>query len=149
MNGLIAFALRQRILMLVLMLAVFAGGVIAFMKLNIEAYPDPVPPLVDIIVQSPGQSAEEIERYITIPIEIQMAGIPNVTAIRTISLFGLSDIKVQFTYDFTYRAGRAMGDQPAVAAAAAAEQRARRRSRRKARSARSCATAWSGRPAIR
>jgi cobalt-zinc-cadmium resistance protein CzcA len=102
MNGLIAIALRQRILMLVLMLAVFAGGIIAFMKLNIEAYPDPVPPLVDIIVQSPGSSAEEMERYMTIPVEIQMAGIPNLTAIRTISLFGLSDIKVQFNYDFTY-----------------------------------------------
>ena len=74
----------------------------AFRKLNIEAYPDPVPPLVDIVTQSPGQSAEEIERYITIPIEVQMAGIPHVTAIRTISLFGLSDVKVQFTYDFTY-----------------------------------------------
>jgi len=57
---------------------------------------------VDIIVQSPGQSAEEMERYMTIPVEIQMAGIPNITAIRTISLFGLSDIKVQFTYAFTY-----------------------------------------------
>jgi cobalt-zinc-cadmium resistance protein CzcA len=102
MGGLIVTALKQRILMFVLMIAVFVGGGIAFMKLNIEAYPDPVPPLVDIIAQSTGQSAEEMERYITIPIEIQMAGIPNVTAIRTISLFGLSDIKVQFTYDFTY-----------------------------------------------
>jgi cobalt-zinc-cadmium resistance protein CzcA len=61
-----------------------------------------VPPLVEIVTQSTGQSAEEIERYITIPIEIQMAGIPHVTAIRTISLFGLSDVKIQFTYDFTY-----------------------------------------------
>src|SRR5580658_5119929 len=103
MNALIALSLKQRILMFVLMLAVFAGGAVAFMKLNIEAYPDPVPPLVDIIVQSPGSSAEEMERYMTIPVEIQMAGIPNVTAIRTISLFGLSDIKVQFTYDFTYQ----------------------------------------------
>ena len=102
MNGLIAVALRQRILMLVLMLTVFVGGAIAFTKLNIEAYPDPVPPLVDIIVQSPGSSAEEMERYMTIPVEIQMAGIPNLTAIRTISLFGLSDIKVQFNYNFTY-----------------------------------------------
>src|SRR3984885_12130065 len=102
MNALIALSLKQRVLVFVVMLAVFAGGVVAFMKLNIEAYPDPVPPLVDIIVQSPGQSAEEMERYMTIPVEIQMAGIPNVTAIRTISLFGLSDIKVQFTYDFTY-----------------------------------------------
>src|ERR1700693_2992487 len=103
MNGLIGIALLQRLLMLVLMRGVFAGGAIAFMKLNIEAYPDPVPPLVDIIVQSPGQSAEEMERYMTIPVEIQMAGIPNVTAIRTISLFGLSDIKIQFSYDFTYQ----------------------------------------------
>ena len=102
MNALIALSLKQRVLVFVVMLAVFAGGVVAFMKLNIEAYPDPVPPLVDIIVQSPGQSAEEMERYMTIPVEIQMAGIPNVTAIRTISLFGLSDVKVQFTYDFTY-----------------------------------------------
>ncbi len=74
----------------------------SFLRLNIEAYPDPVPPLVDIVTQSTGQSAEEIERYVTIPIEIQMAGIPHITSVRTISLFGLSDVKVQFTYDFTY-----------------------------------------------
>src|ERR1700734_1552610 len=103
MGAVIVAALKQRILVFVMMIAVFAGGVVAFMKLNIEAYPDPVPPLVDIIVQSPGSSAEEMERYMTIPVEIQMAGIPNVTAIRTISLFGLSDVKVQFTYDFTYQ----------------------------------------------
>ena len=60
-------------------MVLFGAGVLAFSRLNIEAYPDPVPPLVDIITQSTGQSAEEIERYITIPIEIQMAGIPNVT----------------------------------------------------------------------
>ena len=102
MNAVVTFALRQRFLVLVLMLAVFATGVFSFLNLNIEAYPDPVPPLVDVVTQSTGQSAEEIERYITIPIEIQMAGIPHVTAIRTISLFGLSDTKVQFTYDFTY-----------------------------------------------
>src|SRR3984957_12595581 len=102
MGGIIVGALKQRILVLVILLAVLAGGAIAFTKLNIEAYPDPVPPLVDIIVQSPGSSAEEMERYMTIPVEIQMAGIPNLTAIRTISLFGLSDIKVQFNYNFTY-----------------------------------------------
>jgi cobalt-zinc-cadmium resistance protein CzcA len=102
MNELIVFALKQRILMVVMLLLMFAAGIIAFTKLNIEAYPDPVPPLVDIVTQSSGQSAEEIERYITVPIEIQMAGIPHVTTIRTISLFGLSDVKLQFTYDFTY-----------------------------------------------
>jgi len=102
MNWLIGTALRQRMLVVALLVLVIAVGVVCFLKLNIEAYPDPVPPLVDIVTQNPGQSAEEIERYITIPIEVQMAGIPHVTAIRTISLFGLSDVKLQFTYDFTY-----------------------------------------------
>src|ERR1700726_4283469 len=103
MNWLIGAALRQRMLEVAALVFLFAAGAVCFTKLNIEAYPDPVPPLVDIVTQNPGQSAEEIERYITIPLEIQMAGIPNVSAIRTISLFGLSDIKVQFTYDFTYQ----------------------------------------------
>src|SRR5215472_6433065 len=102
MNRIVEFALRQRVLVVVLLATLIAGGVAAFLRLHIEAYPDPVPPLVDIVTQSSGQSAEEIERYITIPIEIQMAGIPHVTTVRTISLFGLSDVKVQFTYDFTY-----------------------------------------------
>src|SRR5579862_226328 len=103
MNGVIAFALKQRKFLAVLLPFVVIAGVIGFRHLNIEAYPDPVPPLVDIVTQSAGQSAEEIERYITIPIEVQMAGIPHVTTVRTISLFGLSDVKVQFTYDFTYQ----------------------------------------------
>jgi cobalt-zinc-cadmium resistance protein CzcA len=102
MNAIVAVALKQRVLMLLLLLLVFGAGIVSFLKLNIEAYPDPVPPLVDIVTQNPGESAEEIERYVTIPIEIQMTGIPHVTAVRTISLFGLSDVKVQFTYDFTY-----------------------------------------------
>jgi heavy metal efflux system protein len=102
MNAIVTFALRQRVLMVVILVMMLAVGVGSFLRLNIEAYPDPVPPLVDVVTQSTGQSAEEIERYITIPLEIQMAGIPNVQAIRTISLFGLSDVKVQFTYDFTY-----------------------------------------------
>jgi cobalt-zinc-cadmium resistance protein CzcA len=102
MNSIVSFALRQRVLIVLVLILVLCGGIASFIALNIEAYPDPVPPLVDIVTQSTGQSAEEIERYITIPLEIQMAGIPNVQAIRTISLFGLSDVKVQFTYDFTY-----------------------------------------------
>ena len=103
MQAVIAAALRQRILVIILAAALIVGGLFAYSQLNIEAYPDPVPPLVDIITQNPGQSSEEIERYITIPIEIQMAGIPYVKAVRTISLFGLSDVKVQFTYDLTYQ----------------------------------------------
>ena len=102
MNALITFALRQRVFLALLLPLALIAGAIGFASLNIEAYPDPVPPLVDIVTQSSGQSAEEIERYVTIPIEIEMAGIPHVTTVRTISLFGLSDVKVQFTYDFTY-----------------------------------------------
>src|SRR6201993_5323696 len=102
MNTVVAFALRRRVLMVLLLLFVFGAGAASFTRLNIEAYPDPVPPQVDVVTQNRGQSAEEMERYITIPIEVQMAGIPHVTAIRTISLFGLSDVKLQFSYDFTY-----------------------------------------------
>jgi heavy metal efflux system protein len=102
LNALITFALRQRLFLALLLPLVLVAGAMGFAALNIEAYPDPVPPLVDIVTQSSGQSAEEIERYVTIPIEIQMAGIPHVTSVRTISLFGLSDVKVQFTYDFSY-----------------------------------------------
>ena len=102
MNRVIDFALRQRILVVALMATTFIIGGICFWQLNIEAYPDPVPPSVDVVTQSAGQSAEELERDITIPIEIQMAGLAHVTSVRSISLFGLSDVKVQFTYDASY-----------------------------------------------
>ena len=140
MNRIVEFALRQRVLVVVLLGVLVAAGVAAFLQLNIEAYPDPVPPLVDIVTQSTGQSAEEIERYITIPIEIQMAGIPHVTAVRTISLFGLSDVKVQFTYDFTYDEAQQWVINRLSQLQPVAQRRAARKSRRKARSAKSIAT---------
>jgi cobalt-zinc-cadmium resistance protein CzcA len=102
MSGIVLLALRQRVLVVVLLATFLLAGVVLFTRLNIEAYPDPVPPLVEVVTQSSGQSAEEVERNISIPIEVQLAGIPHITAIRTISLFGLSDVKVQFSYDFTY-----------------------------------------------
>src|ERR1700682_3947887 len=102
MDRLVALAISRRYLMVGLFAAVIIGGLAAFQQLNIEAYPDPTPPMVDIVTQSPGLSAEEIERYITIPIETQTAGIRNLRAIRTISLYGLSDVKLQFTFDYTY-----------------------------------------------
>jgi cobalt-zinc-cadmium resistance protein CzcA len=102
MTAIVAFALKNRFLVILGFVTMIGAGLFAFSQLNIEAYPDPVPPMVDVITQSPGQSAEEIERYITIPIEIGVSALPYLTAIRTISLFGLSDVKLQFTYDFTY-----------------------------------------------
>ena len=67
MDRLVSLAVDRRFLMLGLFVAVIVGGLVAFQQLNIEAYPDPTPPMVDIVTQSPGLSAEEIERYITIP----------------------------------------------------------------------------------
>src|SRR5229473_2608036 len=102
MDRLVALAVSRRYLMVGLFAVVIIGGLIAFKQLNIEAYPDPTPPMVDIVTQSPGLSSEEIERYITIPIETQVAGIKNLRTIRTISLYGLSDVKLQFSFDYTY-----------------------------------------------
>src|SRR6201746_1174554 len=102
MDRLVAIAVTRRYLMVGLFALVMVGGLIAFKQLNIEAYPDPPPPMVDIVTQSPGLSSEEIERYITIPIETQVAGIKNLRTIRTISLYGLSDVKLQFSFDYTY-----------------------------------------------
>ena len=102
MDRLVAIAVSRRYLMVGLFAVVMIGGLIAFKQLNIEAYPDPTPPMVDVVTQSPGLSSEEIERYITIPIETQVAGIKNLQTIRTISLYGLSDVKLQFSFDYTY-----------------------------------------------
>ena len=102
MNGLVRFALRQRMLIVALLVGLLAAGAVAFANLNIEAYPDPVPPMVEIVTQSNGLSAEELERNVTIPIEVQMAGVPDIVAVRSISLFGLSDVRVQFSYNVSF-----------------------------------------------
>jgi heavy metal efflux system protein len=102
MDRLVSIAVNRRFLMVGLFAAIIIGGLVAFQQLNIEAYPDPTPPMVDVVTQSAGLSAEEIERYITIPLETQVAGIKNLNVIRTISLYGLSDVKLQFSFDFTY-----------------------------------------------
>src|SRR6201991_5132717 len=102
MDRLVSLAVHRRYLILGLFAAVMIGGLFAFQQLNIEAYPDPTPPMVDIVTQSSGLSAEEVERYITIPIETQVAGLKNLRTIRTISLYGLSDVKLQFSFDYTY-----------------------------------------------
>jgi len=102
MKQFISFSLHKRGLILLFLASMLLVGGYAFTQLNIEAYPDPVPPMVEIVTQSSGLSAEEIERNVTIPIEVEMSGIPHMTSMRSISLFGLSDIKIQFTYDFTH-----------------------------------------------
>ncbi len=102
MRQVIAFSLAKRHLILLLFVGFVAAGAWGFGQLNIEAYPDPVPPTVVVISQNGGQSAEEIERYVTIPVEVGLAGMPNLRTVRSTSLFGLSVVQAQFTYGFTY-----------------------------------------------
>src|SRR5579864_6548442 len=93
---LVDFALNNRLMVLALALVLFAGGIVAFHDLPIEAYPDVADNYVDIITQWPGISAEQVEQQVTIPIEIGMNGIPQVVHLRSFSLFGLSDVKLIF-----------------------------------------------------
>jgi cobalt-zinc-cadmium resistance protein CzcA len=98
-DRLVSFALSQRFIILVLMLGLSIWGVVSFGRLPIDAYPDLAPPRVQIVSQWPGHAAEEVERLITIPLEVEMNGIPKLDALRSISLYGLSSITMNFAYD--------------------------------------------------
>jgi cobalt-zinc-cadmium resistance protein CzcA len=91
-------ALHQRFLVLMLVVFLILAGSISFQRMPVEAYPDLSPPLVEIITQWPGHAAEEVERLITIPIEIEMNGIPKLKVMRSTSLYGLSDVMLTFHY---------------------------------------------------
>src|SRR5579872_531383 len=98
-SRIVSFALSQRFVILTAALAVIVWGVIAFQRLPIDAYPDLSPPHVEIITQWPGHAAEEVERLISIPLEVEMNGIPKIEALRSISLYGLSALEMNFEYD--------------------------------------------------
>jgi cobalt-zinc-cadmium resistance protein CzcA len=102
MRNLIASLLRYRPLMIMTLAAWLLGGFILFLRLDIEAYPDPSPPLVEVITQNPSWSAEEIERQVTVPVETALFGIPHLEEVRSISIFGLSDVKMYFSYGSDY-----------------------------------------------
>ncbi len=102
MRNLIASLLRYRPLMIVLLVAWIAAGFILFLRLDIEAYPDPSPPLVEVITQNPSWSAEEMEQQVTVPVETALFGIPHLEEVRSISIFGLSDVKMYFSYGSDY-----------------------------------------------
>jgi heavy metal efflux system protein len=97
-SRLVSFALSQRFLIVIASLALMIWGAIAFQRLPIDAYPDLSPPHVEIISQWPGHAAEEVERLITIPVEIEMNGIPRLESLRSISLYGLSSVQMNFEY---------------------------------------------------
>ena len=98
-SRIVSFALAQRFVILMAAAAVIIWGVISFRRLPIDAYPDLSPPHVEIITQWPGHAAEEIERLISIPLEVEMNGIPKIEALRSISLYGLSALEMNFEYD--------------------------------------------------
>ncbi len=97
-----ALALRERIIVIGFAVALLLGGLFSFSKLDIEAYPDPVQPLVEVLTLPAGLSAEESERLVTIPVEYGLAGARNLVRMSSISLFGLSDIRCYFSWDSDY-----------------------------------------------
>ena len=99
MNRIVASSLRQRLLVVLLALVLIGAGARSLQRLPVDAYPDLSPPLVEIITQWPGRAAEEVERLITVPIEREMNGIPRMVTIRSISLYGLSDVILTFQND--------------------------------------------------
>jgi heavy metal efflux system protein len=102
MQSLIRVLLRYRNVVLIVFLAMLGIGAYAFLQLDIEAYPDPSPPMVEFITQNPSWSAEEMEQQVTIPMETGLYGTPELDQIRSISIFGLSDVKMYFTFNSDY-----------------------------------------------
>jgi cobalt-zinc-cadmium resistance protein CzcA len=102
----VAGALRMPLVVLAIVALLVALGLAAYRELDIEAYPNPVPPMVEVITQPDGWSAEETERYVTIPLEIGLSGMPALDHIRSQSLFGLSDVKCYFTWSTQYKDAR-------------------------------------------
>jgi heavy metal efflux system protein len=101
-RALITWSLHNRLVVLLATIALIAFGIHAAYNLNIEAYPDPTPPLVEVITQNPGTSPEEMERLIGIPIETVLNGMPGLKYLRSISLAGLNDVKCIFEYGTDY-----------------------------------------------
>ncbi|MEO8796482.1 MAG: efflux RND transporter permease subunit, partial [Polyangiaceae bacterium] len=103
---LVALALRTQFIVFLAVAVVIGGGLFAYKNLDIEAYPNPVPPLVEVITQPGGLSAEEVERSVTVPIEVGLSGMPGLDHVRSQSLFGLSDVKCYFKWGTNYDEAR-------------------------------------------
>jgi heavy metal efflux system protein len=105
-HAIIVFALRNRLIVILAVMALIGVGTHATLNLNVEAYPDPTPPLIDVISQNSGASPEEMERLVTVPVETALNGMPGLEFIRSTSIAGLSDVKCQFAYGTNYIAAR-------------------------------------------
>ncbi|MBV8678804.1 MAG: efflux RND transporter permease subunit, partial [Planctomycetaceae bacterium] len=101
-RAIITWSLHNRLIVILGTLLLVAAGLYSAFNLNVEAYPDPTPPLVEVITQNPGASPEEMERLVGIPIEIALNGMPGLDDLRSTSIAGLNDVKCQFTYGTDY-----------------------------------------------
>src|SRR5712664_1580442 len=99
---LLQWAVANPLLVMVLAAALAIGGGYAFFSVNVEAYPDPAPAIIEVVAQFPGASAEEVERQVTIPLEVALAGMPGLQSTRSKSLFGLAHLRNQFDYSVSY-----------------------------------------------
>src|SRR5207244_9912802 len=102
----IEWAADNPLIVVLLTLGLVAGGGYAFFHVNVEAYPDPAPAIIEVIAQDPGAAAEEVERQVTIPLEVTLAGMPGLKYTRSKSLFGLSHLRNQFEYGVDYYKAR-------------------------------------------
>ena len=102
LKGILAFGLTRRAIVLLGLLVFIVAGLVAFSKLNIEAYPNPAPVILEITAQAAGLSAEEMERYYTVPMEVGLYVTPGVDNIRSTSFYGLSFVRVTFKYGIDY-----------------------------------------------
>src|SRR5271166_5001706 len=103
---LIEWSVNSPLVVLLAAAALLAVGGFAFFNVNVEAYPDPAPAIIEIVALYPGASAEEVERQVTIPLEVTLAGMPGLNITRTKSLFGLSHLRNQFHYGFDFDKAR-------------------------------------------
>jgi cobalt-zinc-cadmium resistance protein CzcA len=101
-RALVELALRERVVIIGIALVLVLAGIYSFHELDIEAYPDPVQPMVEVIAQPSGLSAEEVEKLVTVPLEIGLAGMRGLESMRSISLFGLSDVRCYFSWESDY-----------------------------------------------
>jgi heavy metal efflux system protein len=143
-KAIITASLTRRPIVLLGLFVFFCAGLIAFTRLNIEAYPNPAPVILEITAQAPGLSAEEMERYYTIPMEVGLYPTPGIDNIRSTSFYGLSFVRVTFKYGIDYYFAYTQTGLSLQQNVTLPEIRCRR-SRCRARSARSIAIRWSGR----
>src|SRR6476660_8006888 len=103
---LLEWSVANQFVVVLLAVALSIGGGFAFVHVNVEAYPDPAPAIIEVVAQYPGASAEEVERLVTIPLEVALAGMPGLQYTRSKSMFGLSHLRNQFDYGVDFYKAR-------------------------------------------